>query len=175
MDRTKPVKIVNACSFVPSQCPVSSSAVGVKLLTAGGKCGSVVPVTTWVDCGRRIAIPLSRLWLKDFCVPLVDGWQGSYVGDRARRAPSWCSHSGIRSSSRGNEEHSSLSYDDLGSYDQSQTQEKEPLEIRPESEDIEVAKLFSSRYGQLTDRRQDRHPALATCQLLDTSFASRKK
>ncbi len=44
---------------------------------------------------------------------------------------------------------------DLGSYDQSQTQEKEPLEMRSKSELIEAAKLFSSRFGQLTDRRRE--------------------
>ncbi len=47
------------------------------------------------------------------------------------------------------------SSDDLGLYDQSQNRETEPLEMRSESEVIEVAKLFSSRYGQLTDRRQE--------------------
>ncbi len=86
--------------------------------------------------------PLNRLWLQNLCVPLADGWQGSYDGYRTRRAPSWCSHSGISSSSRGNEEHSSPSYDDLGSYHQSQNQEKEPQEMRPESEDIEDASYF---------------------------------
>ncbi len=51
MDRTRPVSVVNACSFVPPQCPFSSSAAGVNLLTIGGQCGTVVPMIAWINCG----------------------------------------------------------------------------------------------------------------------------
>ncbi len=43
--------------------------------------------------------PLSRLWLKGICVPLVDGWLGSSMGDRARGGTFRTSEVGIGLSS----------------------------------------------------------------------------